>query len=795
MRHLKILLFIFFLFGILKVNAAETEPNNTKATANTLALNGNNTGAIKTAGDIDWWKVTTNADGRLDITLTPLSNKYTWIYLYDNDGSTLLNSKYSTSTFTLSQDGLAAGTYYIKINTYYGNDTSSYALSNLLVQPADANDAEPNDTKAQAKVLPLGGNRTGHVGYYYNNYRDTADWWKVTTNADGQLNLTLTPGNGEYVWIYLYDNDGTTLLGSTYSTSAFTLSKDGLAAGIYYVRIKCYYNSKFAPYKLSNTLTQPAQTNDAEPNNTKAQAIDLGVDSTVKGHIGYYYNNTRDTFDWYKLSIPEDGMIALTLTPANGEYVWAYLYDNNGTSLLNSSYSTSAFTLNTDGLAAGTYYVRINCYYNSRFAPYTLTDSLKKYTNITDLEPNNRAYQAKTLLANKDNPGHIGFYYNNQRDTFDWHKINYTGVQNGAMTVTLTFEKPFISGYQYTYMSIYKDTNAAPLYNTYTSSGLLTANLSNLSQGYYWVRVRCYYSSDFQPYNIKPVFTQTKAAIAIRDSVISTACDNNNSITFRCTKSKAPYTVQLYRYKQPYRAVRIVNNNANFTFTGLPAGVYYATAFGDGATGNAFGKTRDITIIPKPVNPRTTAISSVQGRLNWDAVTCAKYFSIQFRKTTDAAWTTRSTNGNTTFYVLKNLSAATTYLWRVASADSSNNVTGTGAYTDSISFTTAATFAIAAAEDDAVSKVIAGNPILSVYPNPVNTSFSIQLSNVNTSTRVVATLRNMNNTIVWSKSNTTVAALAGSKVEVPNLANGMYMLQVTDMENNIKVFTKVIVAR
>lgn len=795
MRHLKILLIAVLFFAAKTVTAAETESNNSKATANTLALNGNNTGAINPAGDIDWWKVTTNADGRLDITLTPLSNKYTWVYLYDNDGTTLLNSKYSSSTFTLSQDGLAAGTYYLKINTYYSSDTSSYTLSNLLVQPADANDAEPNDTRAQAKVLTFGGNKTGHVGYYYNNYRDTADWWKVTTNADGQLNLTLTPGNGEYVWIYLYDNNGTTLLASDYSTSTFTLSKDGLAAGTYYVRINCYYNSKFAPYKLSNTLTQPVQVNDTEINNTSAQALNLSVNSTVTGHIGYYYNNTRDTFDWYKLSIPEDGMIALTLTPANGEYVWAYLYDNNGTTLINSKYSTTAFTINADGLAAGTYYVRVNCYYNNKFAPYTLTDSLKKYTNISDVEPNNKAYQAKTLLSNKDNPGHIGFYYNNERDTFDWHKINYTGAQNGSMTVTLNFETPFTSGFQYTYMTIYKDTNAAPLYNTYTSAGILTANLTNLSQGYYWVKVRCYYTSDFQPYSIKPVFTQTKATIAIRDSVISAACDNANSITFKCSKSKAPYTVQLYRYGQPYRVARIVNNTANFTYTNLPAGIYYATVFGDGATGGAFGKTRNITIIPKPVNPRTTAISGVQGRLNWDAVSCAKYFSIQFRKTTDAEWTTRSTNGNTTFYVLKNLSAATTYYWRVASADSANNVTGTGAYTDSISFTTAAALVNAVAGENATGKDITGKSILSVYPNPVTTSFNIRLNNVNVNSRVVATLSNMNNTIVWSRSNITLAALIGSKTDVPDLANGMYMLQVTDLEKNTKYFTKVIIAK
>lgn len=785
---------MIFLLFVQQLRAAESEPNNTKAQADVLALNGSNSGKINPTGDEDWWKVTTNADGQLDVTLTPLSHQYTWIYLYDNDGTTLLGSKYSTSTFTLSEDGLATGTYYIKIKTYYSSDTSSYTLSNALILPANANDIEPNDLKGQAKVLPLGGNRTGHVGYYYNNTRDTSDWWKVTTNADGQLNLTLTPENGTYVWIYLYDNNGTTLLNSKYSTTTFTLSEDGLAAGTYFIKIKCYYSSNFAPYKLSNTLTKPAQANDSEPNNTKTLANDLNVNSTITGHIGYYYQNTRDTFDWYKVTIPEDGMLKLTLTPANGQYVWVYLYDNNGTSLINSKYSTAAFTIDADGLAAGTYYLRVNCYYNNNFAPYTLTDSLITYNNVTDNEPNSKAYQAKTLLANKENPGHVGFFYNNQRDTFDWHKINYSGIQNGTMTVTLTSEKPFTTGFQYIYLTIYKDTNAAPLFNTYSASGTVTANLSNLSQGYYWVRVKCYYASDFQPYRIKPTFTQTnKATITIQSSVVATTCGNTNNLTFKCARSRAPYSVQLYRYGLPYRAVRIVNGTGAFTFTNLPKGNYYATAFGDGATGNAFGRSDTIELIPTPVNLRTTGIQSAQARLNWNNVLCASYFNIQFRKATAVVWQTRHTTKDTNFYVLKDLSPNTKYYWRVASADSSNNITGIGAYADSISFTTAAAFANSSIEEDAML-VEEGKTTLNVYPNPASSFINIQLNKLNANL-VSATIRNMNNNIVWSRNNVPVTSLNNLRVDVSGFAAGIYILQVTDHDHNKTITTKVVVAK
>ena len=58
-------------------------------------------------------------------------------------------------------------------------------LSDSLFAPPLANDVEPNGTTATAVSLPQNGSNTGHVGNYYNNQRDTADWYKVTTTADG----------------------------------------------------------------------------------------------------------------------------------------------------------------------------------------------------------------------------------------------------------------------------------------------------------------------------------------------------------------------------------------------------------------------------------------------------------------------------------------------------------------------------------------------------------------------------------------------------------------------------------
>src|SRR4051794_25776910 len=89
--------------------STETEPNDTKSQANTLTLNGSNTGAIGTATDVDWWKVVTTSDGKLSATLAISNGLYCYAALYDNNGTTLLTQNLTNGTSTvINQDGLAA---------------------------------------------------------------------------------------------------------------------------------------------------------------------------------------------------------------------------------------------------------------------------------------------------------------------------------------------------------------------------------------------------------------------------------------------------------------------------------------------------------------------------------------------------------------------------------------------------------------------------------------------------------------------------------------------------------------
>lgn len=677
----------------------DAEPNGTRAQALNINPGDSAYGHIGYAnfnGDdtTDFYKVTTTEDGRIDFTMSSLNGQNVYFQLFDNDGTTYLAGNYTSGTANYSKDGLAAGTYYLKIFNYSLGEFSPYQIKVNLVQPAQANDIEPNNSKAQALTLPLNGSVTGHSNYFYNNYKDTADWYKVTTYGDGRLRLTMASANGQNVWAYLYDNDGTTLLASAYTSgTAILVNKDGLAAGTYFIKVKTYYVNEWAPYTLSDSLFKPEQANDTEPNDTRAQALPLPLNGSVTGHANYYYNLLKDGEDWYQLNTNKDGMIGITIQSHNGQNVWAYLYDKDGITLIDSKYSTSTISYTVDGLSAGTYYIKVKTYYTSEWAPYTLSNTLTTYANTNDTEPNNYFSTAKIMLANDSTTGHVNFYYNGLVDDEDNWKINYTGVTNGSMTVVFSQENRLKFGdADPTYFRVYRDTAAAPVSTGYyygTSGNIV---LNNLIKGYYYIKVFTYYSgafTHFSSYKIANTFTQDDIAqIALTNSTAATSC-TDGVLTYSLSGANgpaAPYKVQLYRFGVAYGTPAIVSANT-VTFN-VPPGTYYATAFGDGASGSAFTTSSTTTFaVPKPKNPSTSNITAYEATLNWNSLSCTDYHKIQYHKQGESGWSSKTTNKKNNF-VLKNLDRNTTYVWRVSANDSANGQTLSSPYSDSVTFTT-----------------------------------------------------------------------------------------------------------
>ena len=495
---------------------AESEPNNTWNTADVITLGATGTGTAGLTNEQDWWRVTSALDGKLTVNYTSTNALYVICQVYDTLGVLQFASNSTANSNVINVDGLTAGTYYIKFVAYFGNETPTYSFVATFITPVQVIDAEPNGTRNLAKTLPLNGSKTGHTGYYFNNLDDTLDWWKVTTNLDGKLEWTITSHNGNNVWAQLYDNNGLILFGGNYTTSTATYAVDGLSAGTYYILVRTYFNSEFAPYTLSNNLVLPPVANDVEPNGTYQQALSFNFNDTVKGHVGYYYNLVDDTLDWYKVTTTLDGKLNFNMQSLNSQNVFLNLYDGNGSLLLGGGYTTSSATYEVDGLAAGTYYFSVRTFYNIEFAPYKFSVKLITPSQTIDAEPNGTVAQAKNMNPNDSISGHVGYYYNNLRDTFDYRKIVLTQYGNLSWTARST------NG-QNLYAQLFDNNGTTYLAGNYTTSAA-TYGRNDLAPGTYYLRINCFYqNSEFIPYSVKTVFTPVTGTDMEPNATLATA--------------------------------------------------------------------------------------------------------------------------------------------------------------------------------------------------------------------------------------------------------------------------------
>lgn len=756
----------------------DAEPNGTALQAITLAQNSTLTGHVgyyynAKRDTADWYKITTNGDGQLSLTLSSGNAHYLSLFLFDNNGTTFLNGfNYDNSTQTMSTNGLAAGTYYFKIFCTDPGDFAPYTIKDTFINAAVANDIEPNGSKALALPIGIGETKTGHVGYYYNLNRDTIDWYKVTTTADGQLNLTLTSGNSQYLSMFLFDNNGTTQLnGYNYNNATQTLASNGLAAGTYFLKVYCTdYNSSFVPYTLTAALINATGANDAEPDGNKALAVTLPQNGSLTGHLGYYYNVARDTADWYAITIASDGKLDVTLANTGGAYLSLALYDNNGISTIQLvNYWLNTNTLVTDGLQAGTYYLKVYCTsYNTDFTTYTISNTLTTYAYAADPEPNNFASQAQTMPSAGTVTGHVNFYYNGVFDQPDWWKINYTG--NGFLRIRMTEANGLACNCQrYFTIAIYKDTAAAAIYYNYYQTGTLTVDLNSLAPAYYYIKVTSTGTNEFFTYALTDSFTQTNCNTTITPNPdIGSNC-NNSSITYQCGGGNSPFKVQLYRFGLPYNSPLSTNGSGSVTFSNLTSGLYSATAFADGATGSCFASSKESELGPRPKNTATSNITATGAQFTWSTLPCAKYYTVKYRVKDTPPWDKKKTNGNVGSMTVNNLTAGKTYEWQVAMIDTANGSKATGKYTKKLTFNTAAR--LYAMND------LNGMSNIMLYPNPVTDILHVTFNN-DKQGEVIIRLLDMQSRLMYSVAKSSSSGMNEEEIDLCAVAAGVYSLQL-----------------
>jgi len=500
----KLILLCLLVSGIAK---AETEPNDTWNQANVITIGSAGTGTSGLNLEEDWWRVTIPGDGMLTINWTAVNSLYVWCEVFDTLGSIpVVTGTYTNASQVHNIDGLAKGTYYVKFHSFYSTDATNYSFTPTFTAASVANDATPNETSAAAGTFPLNGTINGHINYYYNNHRDTLDWWKITVAQDGLLSYTLTSNNGDYVYAQLFDGDAATQLAGNYTNTTATYTKDGMAPGVYYIKVFTFYSTEFSPYTISNTFTPPVSGNESSPNNeTPATAATLPLNGSVTGHIGFRYNGNVDVVDWWKVNVTADGQLFFTITSDNGQNVYAELFDGDATTYLAGSYTVGTATYNTNGLAPGIYYIRVRTFYASEFASYQLSNSLTVPLEANDAGSNDTYLTGTVISPNGTHTGHIGYRYNANVDVNDWYKI--TLPADGKIDFSITSNPtPPANATQNVYALLYDGDGVGILAGSYTIS---TSSFSKdgLAAGTYYINIHTFYGVEFAPYTLTTSFT------------------------------------------------------------------------------------------------------------------------------------------------------------------------------------------------------------------------------------------------------------------------------------------------
>ena len=353
-------------------SGSESESNNTKETANTIAVNSTIRGNLSSRNDVDWYKFTVAQSGYFNVsfehTLLSSSSTYWDIYIYNDSGVNNIDGTSSdfgvagNENRTTSNFGIPAGTYYIKIIDDYYSENDYWFTVNFT--SSGEWETENNNNMNNADEITLNAPIHGSL-----SMNGDVDWYKFTVTQSGYFNVsfehTLLSSSSDYWDIYIYNDSGVNNVDGSSSyygvdgNANLTTHNFGVSAGTYYIKITQDYKST-NDYSLTVNFT-PSGEWETENNNNMNNANEITLNTPIKGAL-----SMNGDVDWYKVVISASREIAITFNhnvlTSSSTYWRYYLYDSSGvTELLSMGRrgDTESATSDFINVSAGTYYIKV----------------------------------------------------------------------------------------------------------------------------------------------------------------------------------------------------------------------------------------------------------------------------------------------------------------------------------------------------------------------------------------------------------------------------------------------------
>ena len=250
---------------------AESEPNDSVSTADSVTLGVRGTGVMNPAGDVDTWRVHLTAGQLFDADVeaasvgSPLDAT---LALIAPDGSTVLasNDDFDGSDSRISRLITTTGFHYVAIRGFgnLGSPELSYAIDFGTITCATAGtEREPNDAAPIATPIVVGASGSGEVCAADANPTSDVDYWAFTAQAATAVELDVDLGHALVAdpFLELFGTDGTTRL-------AFNDNQDGLESrlqfsitetGTYYAAVSAHAGAGGSPFPYTLHVRTTAQ--------------------------------------------------------------------------------------------------------------------------------------------------------------------------------------------------------------------------------------------------------------------------------------------------------------------------------------------------------------------------------------------------------------------------------------------------------------------------------------------------------------------------------------------------------
>ena len=384
----------------------------------------------------------------------------------------------------------------------------------VAVTPAHA-DAGYYETKETARSISVGQTISA-----LSKDGSDSDWYRFTLSRPGYVQISFTNDLGAGIhcsWsVELLDHQGLSYSGQSLfdryefkaDESSHTSPKVGLPAGTYYVQV--------SPWAVSNLhytmrVNFTASSNwEQEFNDDFVHANPLSLNTTINGSTIDDYDD-----DWFKIVLPSSGYIQVSFKNAqHTKGVWdVRVTDASGNANdLGKCFDYYTFNANEAthsgnriGLAAGTYYVKVNPY-NANGYTYQLKVGFTK-SSAWETEPNNLFENADAISVGKTVNGSSTYEGGDE----DWYRFSLTKKTRVRIQMTNTTH----SSGGWTVQFADKNGQSIKSFDFAATSGSHSSDVVELAAGTYYVRVKTYYQQ-LGDYGYRYSLTVQNASTATR---------------------------------------------------------------------------------------------------------------------------------------------------------------------------------------------------------------------------------------------------------------------------------------